>query len=240
MPFTFSHPAAVLPLAFLPKRWISMTGLIAGSLAPDFEYFLRMKVYSVYSHTWAGLFWFDLPLALLLAFIFHLIARNSLIDNTPGFLFRRLHVFKSFNWTKHVKENLLVVIISILFGVTTHILWDGFTHKDGQFVLAIEGLRKTFVIGDYTIPGYKLVQHISSLVGGALVIYALLKFPEIKPYEAQKSIFHFWFLVSSIALLVVTMRLFCGLDYKEYGSVFVTAIAGGLIGLILVSKFKPQ
>jgi hypothetical protein len=238
MPFTFSHPAAILPLAFLPKRWISMTGLVAGSLAPDFEYFLRMKVYSTYSHTWAGLFWFDLPLALLLAFLFHLVVRNSLIDSSPGFLFKRLHIFKNFHWTKYFKANLLVVIVSILLGITTHLLWDGFTHKDGQFVMAIEGLRKTFVIGGYTIPGYKLVQHISSLVGGVLVIYALLKFPEIKPFETQKPGFRFWFLVSSITLLVIAIRLLSGLDYNEYGSVFVTAIAGGLIGLILVSKFK--
>ncbi|WP_262496247.1 DUF4184 family protein [Flavobacterium piscis] len=39
MPFTFSHPAIILPLKYLPKNWISLTGLIIGSLTPDFEYF---------------------------------------------------------------------------------------------------------------------------------------------------------------------------------------------------------
>ena len=57
MPFTFSHPAIILPLKKLPKKYISMTGLIVGSIAPDFEYFLRMK--SKYSHTMSGILWYD-------------------------------------------------------------------------------------------------------------------------------------------------------------------------------------
>lgn len=51
MPFTFSHPSIVLPLTYLPKKWISLTGIVIGSLTPDFEYFLRMKIQSTYSHT---------------------------------------------------------------------------------------------------------------------------------------------------------------------------------------------
>ena len=39
MPFTFSYPAIVLPLTYLPRRWFSLTGLIIGSLTPDFEDF---------------------------------------------------------------------------------------------------------------------------------------------------------------------------------------------------------
>nr|WP_237421370.1 DUF4184 family protein [Flavobacterium sp. HBTb2-11-1] len=70
MPFTFSHPAIILPLRYLPKSWFSITALTIGSLTPDFEYFLRMKVKSDYSHTLDGIFWFDLPLALLLTFLF--------------------------------------------------------------------------------------------------------------------------------------------------------------------------
>jgi hypothetical protein len=55
MPFTFSHPAIILPLAYLPKKWYSMTGLVIGSLVPDFEYFLRMSMAGYHSHTIAGL-----------------------------------------------------------------------------------------------------------------------------------------------------------------------------------------
>jgi len=84
MPFTFSHPAIVLSLSYLPKRWVSMVGLIIGSMVPDFEYFMRMKVKSIYSHTWPGLFWFDLPLGLILMFIYQILVKDNemMISNT--------------------------------------------------------------------------------------------------------------------------------------------------------------
>ena len=134
MPFTFSHPAIVLPLAYLPSRWVSLTGLVIESLTPDFEYFLRMKIQSNYSHTLGGLFWFDLPLGILLAFIFHNIVRSPLIDNLPDFLKERFLIFDRFHWNQYFKKNYLVVVISILIGAASHVLWDGFTHHGGYFV----------------------------------------------------------------------------------------------------------
>ena len=83
MPFTFSHPAIILPFRYLPVKWFSFTGLVIGSLTPDFEYFIRMKVQSIYSHTLLGIFWFDLPLAILLAFLFHSLVRDTLFFNLP-------------------------------------------------------------------------------------------------------------------------------------------------------------
>ncbi|HYM92834.1 MAG TPA: DUF4184 family protein, partial [Chitinophagaceae bacterium] len=80
MPFTFSHPAAVLPLNYVSKKYVSLTGLVIGSMTPDFEYFLRMRDRSYYSHTWKGVLWFDLPLAIILASIYHGMVRDVLID----------------------------------------------------------------------------------------------------------------------------------------------------------------
>jgi Domain of unknown function (DUF4184) len=53
-----------------------------------------MKMQSDYSHTLGGLFWFDLPLGLLLAFIFHTIVRNMLDDNLPAVLRSLLSNYK--------------------------------------------------------------------------------------------------------------------------------------------------
>src|ERR1700693_4633907 len=122
MPFTFSHPAIVLPLT-LKKIRLSATGLIIGSMTPDFEYFIRMRNVSKYSHTYAGLFWFDLPLALLLCFIYHTIVRNSLFDNLPIFLKERFIIYKNFQWENYFQKNWKVVCISILIGAASHIVW---------------------------------------------------------------------------------------------------------------------
>ena len=122
MPFTFSHPAIVLPLSYLPQRWFSLTGLVVGSVTPDFEYFLHMRIQSDYSHTIDGLFWFDLPLGVLLAFAFHNIVRDMLFDNLPTTLKFRLLTFKQFDWNSLFKKNWPVVLISILVGKHTSFL----------------------------------------------------------------------------------------------------------------------
>ena len=36
-------------------------------MVPDFEYFIRMNVKGIYGHTFWGLFYFDIPVALLIA-----------------------------------------------------------------------------------------------------------------------------------------------------------------------------
>jgi len=210
-----------------------MTGLVIGSIAPDFEYFFRMQVSSYYSHTWTGLLWFDLPLTIILAFVFHLLVRNSLIDNLPNFLAQRLVVFKNFNWIRHFKENLLVVIASVLFGIATHIFWDNFTHKHGQFVQIIDGLKNTFTVAGHSIVVYQLLQHLSTIIGGLIVIYVLFRIPTDKNFYRGKNILRFWFFVSLITLANLTGRLLTGLDYRQYGNVIVTIIAGGLLGLLL-------
>jgi hypothetical protein len=80
MPFTFSHPAAILPLRWLPNKYYSLTGLIIGSMTPDFEFLIRMNVGSIYSHTLAGIFYFDIPVGIAICFLFHDVVRDDLIE----------------------------------------------------------------------------------------------------------------------------------------------------------------
>jgi len=84
VPFTFSHPAAIVPLNYVAKEWLSLSALVLGSIVPDFEYFIRMKVLSIYSHTWVGLFWYDLPLALIILLVYTRFIKDKLIAHLPS------------------------------------------------------------------------------------------------------------------------------------------------------------
>ena len=232
MPFTFSHPAIVIPLTFLPRQWFSLTGLVIGSLTPDFEYFLRMEIKSNFSHTIDGLFWFDLPLGLLLAFIFHNIVRNSLFDNLPTILKSRFSTFKQFNWNGHFKRNGFVVTISILIGAASHIFWDSFTHDHGYFVETISALQNSVDFLGHQIPILKILQHSSTLLGGLLITYTLYKLPENNT-EKENITLKYWIILIGLTLTIITVRLLSGLDFKQFGNVIVTAISAGLISLIL-------
>lgn len=232
MPFTFSHPAIVLPLTFLPRRWFSMTGLVIGSLTPDFEYFLRMRIKSNYSHTIDGLFWFDLPLGLLLAFIFHNIVRDSLFDNLPTILKSRFSVFRQFDWNGHFKRNWIVVAISILIGAASHIFWDSFTHDHGYFVQTIPALQNSVDFLGRQIPILKILQHSSTFLGGLVIAFAIYKLPTNKT-ENENIHLKYWTILASLTLTIISLRLLSGLDYKQYGNVIVTAISAGIISLTI-------
>lgn len=233
MPFTFSHPAIVLPLTYLPQKWYSLTGLVIGSITPDFEYFLRMKVQSDYSHTISGVFWFDLPLGILLAFLFHNFVRNSLFENLPLIFKKRFLKFKAFNWNLYFKKYFLIVIISIITGILSHLFWDSFTHENGYFVSLFPAFTKDVNSFGIRIPFYKVLQHVSSLTGGLVIIYALWKMPVDKTLHGTINL-NYWVTLTLIVIAILSVRLFTGMDIHQYGNILVTAIAAGMIALILI------
>lgn len=236
MPFTFSHPAIVLPLTLLPRRWFSLTGLFIGSLTPDFEYFLRMRIKSNYSHTLEGLFWFDLPLGLLLAFLFHKIVKNKLIENLPAFLKSRFLVFRMFEWNQYFKLNWKSVITSILIGAASHLFWDSFTHETGFFVELIPVLQQSVNFLGVTIPILKILQHSSSLVGGIVLGIVIFKLPTNK-CENQKINTIYWGVFAGLTVVIVCVRLLSGLELNQYGNFIVTVISAVLMALIITPWF---
>ncbi len=232
MPFTFSHPAIVLPLTFLPRHWFSLTGLVIGSMTPDFEYFIRMKIQSNYSHTIAGLFWFDLPLDILLSFIFHNLVRDSLFDNFPGFLKSRLYTFKQFDWNSYFRKNWLIVTISLFVGAVSHLFWDSFTHNHGYFVHIFPALSDAINLFGTPIPVLKLLQHTGTIMGGFVMIFALFKLPADKIVSVRLNI-KYWIILTALTLTILAVRLLPGFDFKLYGNVIATAISAAVISLTL-------
>jgi hypothetical protein len=236
MPFTFSHPALVLPLTYLPKKWYSLSGLIVGSMTPDFEYFIRMKDYSKYSHTWTGLLWFDVPLGLIILFTFHNVVRDILISYLPFSLNIRFSAFTKFNWNKYFQRNIIVVLISLIIGIASHLFWDSFTHSNGYFYERIGLFKDSINILNFHIRGAYILQIISSLVGGLIMLVAIFKLPE--GYNTkQDTILNFWLLVSLIMISVVNVRLYIDtlLNHHKHEDIIVTTISGALIGITALS-----
>jgi len=236
MPFTFSHPAIVLPLALLPRQWLSLTGLVIGSITPASEYFLRMKVRSDYSHTINGLFWFDLPAGLLLAFLFHIFVKDSLFDNLPQILQSRLTLYKQFKWTIYFKANWPIVLVSIMIGAASHLLWDSFTHEHGYFVSALPPLAEPVNLYGVQLPTFKILQHSSTLIGSIIIAAAMYKLPADR--KANHSLYiGYWIILATITFLIVAFRVLGGLDIKMYGHLIATTIAGLILSMIIAPVF---
>lgn len=237
MPFTFAHPAIVLPLNYLPKRWISLTGLIIGSMVPDFEYFIRMRVKSDYSHTVPGLFWFDLPLGLMLAFVFHNLVRNHLFANLPPFLRRRWQVYQQFNWNSYFSKNWFVVIVSLVTGSASHLFWDAFTHTDGYFVNIFPVLSSRGILLGTEVPILKIMQHTSTFLGLLILAWVIFRMPvhsALKHNGNRK----YWLVFGAVTTGILAIRFFVGLSLTEFGNLIVSAIAAVNGAAILTPLFR--
>jgi hypothetical protein len=179
MPFTLSHAAAALPLRRLK---LVTSALVIGTLAPDFEYFLRLAPDDGYGHTLRGTFLLTLPLALVTLWLFHTFVKLPLIGLFPEGIKRRL--------VNHVDEfrfagvaRFALIVVSILAGIATHLVWDSFTHSGTRLYRSWPFLRQPIKVLFFgLIPAYKIFQHASTIVGiVALSIWMLLWYRNAKP-----------------------------------------------------------
>jgi VIT1/CCC1 family predicted Fe2+/Mn2+ transporter len=236
MPFTFSHPALIFPLRYLPARFYSMTGLVIGSMTPDFEYFLRMTMGSTYSHHFWGIFYFDIPMGIFLSFLFHNIVRNELINHLPVQLRERFYTLKSIHWNHTFKSTWFIVIISIFIGAASHILWDDFTHPLGYFVMQSAFLKHKIQILGSRWPVYSVFQNLSSLIGGIIVCIFVWILPKNKNAFTPGKDFY-WLFVIIIVTMVMLLRFLSGLTLTKYGNVIVSLISAFFISIILFPLF---
>lgn len=232
MPFTFAHPLAVLPL--LRKRYFSATGLIAGSLAPDFESFLRMQSSNEHSHTLAGIFYFDLPLSLIIALLFHLILKESLIANSPVFIQQRFVELRKLDFKSYLKKSYWIFLYSALAGSATHLLWDSFTHGGAFMAGMIPYINETKIPFQGAVyPFWYILQHTSSLVGlAAIIIYILLLKPQSCSSAKPSSLF--WLLAFSITAVIFYLRYEFGSKMSQ-GNTVVALVAAFILGLLLAA-----
>ena len=127
MPFTPAHAAVSLP--FIKRmRAISVFGLILGSMAPDFEYFLRLKPASLGGHTVAGMFFLNLPICIVIAILYMNVLEDGLIQLLPDFIAKKWPRFGR-NVKTYAIAEWLNFIFWTLVGMLTHMGWDAFIER---------------------------------------------------------------------------------------------------------------
>ena len=201
MPFTFSHPALVIPFLRQHKRYLSATGLVIGSMAPDFESIISLNPHKVYGHTWLGIFWFDTPLALVLCVMFHLCVRAPLIKALPANFEEKFAGYATINWFKSFFRRLPILVGSIIIGATSHLLWDALTHLNLREPDSISsGVR---FMG---IRVYKILQYISSAIGLVLIYAEVQRLPSTKLNKTSFSKFTYWLYIALGCILVFSIE----------------------------------
>lgn len=230
MPFTPAHPAIVLP--FLKRTRLSALGLIVGSMSPDFEYFLKMKVNSLYSHTLPGLFYFDLPVTIVLSWLFIRFVRNNLFFNLPPFFQSRLRQITQLEVRRVLVDGRFAFIVGALLGSLSHIFWDGFTHNNTFFVRNFSFYDGVYIpFRGVNYPLWYALQHISTGLGLMIMLIYVIALPA-QPGAVHKPNALYWLVVLAITSIVVVLRFVLWPDDLTEGNLVVSAITGFCISVI--------
>ncbi len=242
MPWTLSHPAAVLPLRRLSPRLLDFPALVLGSMTPDIGYSISRFDLATFAHTLPGSFLACIPTGLILLFIFYLFCkpisyalpsphRQALLPCCPTFPRQPLR------WG--------IILLSLLLGAWTHIFWDAFTHEHGWFVVRIPWLQQVAGhIGSTTIYMFLVMQELSTVVGLVILLLSYRSWLRHRPPAAARhsisDTWRYWFW-TTIALVSLLVTLPTAMHYAAsvplhgfpfYRSVvFRVAIYGPLIAL---------
>jgi hypothetical protein len=164
MPFTLAHCVAVVPIARVLKRRVSLSALLAGSVVPDFDHIPQLPSFGISSHSLLGAFTFCLPLGLLFYVAFHGIMKRPLIALLPESWASRVGTLDA-SQRRWPLVGPGAVVACLLLGTATHLVWGSFTHP-GPVVERIAGLNLiVFNLEGLNVPVYRTLQHISSVLG---------------------------------------------------------------------------
>ncbi|CUI09194.1 DUF4184 family protein [Massilia antarctica] len=163
MPFTLCHPAIVIPLHRRARGVTSLPALVIGSMMPDFVYFFAFGVSGRFSHSVSGILLYCVPVGALVYLLYYALLRQAFLAWLPQALSARMA------WQIRMPlqgaRAAWVALLSLAIGASTHIAWDAFTHP-GTWAVNYFGLARALVsIGGHDIPVFKVLQHMSSLIG---------------------------------------------------------------------------
>lgn len=188
MPFTPSHAVVALPFLRTP---LVPAAIAIGAMTPDLPLFIRgFGVDYSFTHTYANVV-FTAVIALGLFLLWRVVLRPAAAELSPAWLASRLPI----GWNTPAAEALnealgigqrwtrpLWLAVSLLLGVTSHIVWDAFTHEGRAGVGFLPVLAEQWG----PLPVYRWLQHGSSILG--LVILAVWALVWLRRTPARTSI----------------------------------------------------
>jgi hypothetical protein len=162
VPVTIAHPIAAIPLRRPLGRLGVLSALVIGSVTPDLPLFLPLPLTRTPTHSLSGLFWFCLPVGLVVYLLFDRVLERPLRALMPEAVQRRLPpagVARPLPWSP-------AVFVSVLLGAATHVAWDAFTHGESVGVRLFPALEsRLFSVSGYTVYVFTVLQHASSAIG---------------------------------------------------------------------------
>ena len=235
MPFTFSHPAIILPLGKSKKIPLSFTGLIAGSVAPDFEFLLRLRNTENFGHTWWGFLVCDIPFAIVLSFVFHYVVRDTLIWHLPEYFRQRFSTLVSFNWWFYLRQHIVNFLVAVVIGILSHFFLDAFTHHNTTIEQWYPFFASKIIIFKQPIPVYVLLQIFTSVLGGVYILWVISTIQPGNELQRKKNIFSYWVWLSVLSVLIFALRLLVDKVHQSTADIIIAAVGSVVYALLIIT-----
>ncbi|WP_035792610.1 DUF4184 family protein [Kitasatospora mediocidica] len=189
MPFTLSHPAAVLPLlsGVRGRGPLVASALVAGSMAPDVPFFaasLRPGLYrhGALTHRWWAVPTLDVAIAGALVAGWYGV-RVPLLALLPDPWAAAATAATAPSGRRPGGGEAAAFALSAAVGAATHVGWDAFTHQGRAGVRLLPALNRE-VAG---VPLYTVLQYgTSALALGGLGRYLARELPVAPPAPATR------------------------------------------------------
>lgn len=172
MPFTPSHAIVALPFIRTP---LVPAAIAIGAMTPDLPLFVRVGATYGFTHSAVNVVWTTL-IALVLFLLWRVVLRPGLVELAPNAIAWRMPD----DWRRTGPAvaldavgsgdrfgRPLLLVLSLMIGVLSHIAWDAFTHEGRWGVVTFPALGEMWG----PLLGYKWLQYGSGIIG--LVILAL-------------------------------------------------------------------
>ncbi len=173
MPATLpSHQGAVAWLKLWRPHWFDGVALVVGAAAPDAAYAVAGLPMDIRSHAWHALFWFNLPVTVVVA---------ALIRRAAPYVVRHLPsggrlAIRDYGVLALVRHRLAITVCSALLGALSHQLWDAITHPYLLIGHPFTGpgtyLPMMHATGPAGLPWWRVI-HLASEVAGCAISIAV-------------------------------------------------------------------
>ncbi|WP_157937006.1 DUF4184 family protein [Geodermatophilus chilensis] len=168
MPFTGSHPAAVLPFLRTP---LPASALVAGSIAPDIPFYLPFTL-SWATHTALAVGTVDVLLGGLAWVLWHGLLAPAALSAAPAGLRGRLAgVPLGLRSRLRSARAVGLVLLALAVGAGLHVLIDEFTHPGRWGAEHVPGLAQPWG----PLPGVRWLDYAGGVLGGVVLLVWLAR-----------------------------------------------------------------
>lgn len=151
MPFTISHAVLAPPIAKLTGYRLPISALAIGTMTPDLYRLFTSATHDI-SHQWQGLIIPNLFIGLGFCLLWYGLYRPV--------VFRWIGVVKPIDCGSFNKMMgfILSVILALMVGISSHLIWDGLTHSDFRTFAFDSFLNRPVSLLNHIYPMHRILQ----------------------------------------------------------------------------------